>query len=55
MQKIITKNFLAIQGTSVPSERVFSSGGCIISKKRASLLPKNAEMQVFLTQNKCFI
>lgn len=53
--KNLSKTFLAIQGTSVPSERVFICGGNIITKHRASLLPKNAEMQVFLAQNKKFI
>lgn len=53
--KVLSKKFLAVQGTSVPSERVFSAGGSVICKNRTSLLPKNAEMQVFLTQNKTFI
>lgn len=50
--KHLARKYLAIQGTSVPSERVFSCGGNVITKHRASLLPKNAEMQVFLAQNK---
>lgn len=53
--KNLAKKFLGIQGTSVPSERVFSTGGNVITKHRASLLPKNAEMQVFLAQNKNFV
>ena len=51
----IARKYLAIPGTSVPSERVFSSGGCIITKQRASLKPKNAEILVFLAQNKDFV
>ena len=52
---VLAKKHLATPGTSVPSERVFSSGGSVITKQRASLKPKNAEMQVFLAQNKNFI
>jgi hypothetical protein len=53
--RVIAKKLLAVQGTSVPSERVFSAGGNVITKNRASLLPKNAEMQVFLAQNRNII
>lgn len=48
----MAKKFWPIQGTSALSERVFSTGGGnIITKHRASLSPKNAEMLVFLAQN----
>ncbi|XP_015910653.2 E3 SUMO-protein ligase ZBED1-like [Parasteatoda tepidariorum] len=53
--KALAKKYLAIQGSSVPSERIFSTGGNVITKHRASLLPKNAEMLVFLFQNKNLI
>ncbi|GBM95270.1 hypothetical protein AVEN_199268-1 [Araneus ventricosus] len=53
--KVLAKTYLAIQGSSVPSERIFSTGGNVITKHRASLLPKNAEMLVFLFQNKKLI
>lgn len=53
--KSLARKFLAFQGTSVPSERVFSTSGNVITKHRSSLLPKNAEMQVFLSQNKHII
>lgn len=53
--KLLARKFLAFQGTSVPSERVFSTSGNVITKHRSSLLPKNAEMQVFLFQNKNYI
>lgn len=42
------KRFLGIPATSVPCERIFSSAGSIISQKRASLLPKTAEVLVLL-------
>ena len=48
----LAKKYLATPGTSVPLERVFSSGDSVITKQRASLEPKNAEMQIFLAQNK---
>lgn len=44
----LAARYLASPGTSVPSERVFSSAGNIISKKRASLTPQNANMLVCL-------
>lgn len=50
--RVIARKHLAIPGTSVPSERVFSSGGLVLTKQRSSLKPKNAEMQIFLAQNK---
>lgn len=40
------RKYLACPATSVPSERLFSSAGNIISKKRASLLPQNANKMV---------
>ncbi|GFW83387.1 dimer_Tnp_hAT domain-containing protein [Trichonephila clavipes] len=51
--KVLARKYLCIQGSSV-AERVFSSGGSVITrqKKRASLLPKHAEMQIFLSHNK---
>ncbi|GBM61014.1 hypothetical protein AVEN_264352-1 [Araneus ventricosus] len=49
--KVLAKKYLAIQGSSVPSERIFSTGGNAITKHRTSLLPKNAEMLVFLFQS----
>ncbi|GFR23521.1 zinc finger BED domain-containing protein 1 [Trichonephila clavata] len=50
--KVLARKYLCIQGSSVASERVFSSGGSVITRQRASLLPKHAEMQIFLSHNK---
>ena len=49
---ILSKKYLSMQGSSVPSERVFSKGGNVVNKKRCTLSPKNAEMQIFLAYNK---
>ncbi|GFW27833.1 dimer_Tnp_hAT domain-containing protein [Trichonephila clavipes] len=50
--KVLARKYLCIQGSRVASERVFSSGGSVITRQRASLLPKHAEMQIFLSHNK---
>lgn len=42
---------LAVQGTSVPSERLFSKAGQLISDRRASLKPSNVDKLLFLNQN----
>ncbi len=47
----VALKYLVVQGTSVPSERVFSSAGNIISDKRSRLSDKNASMLVFLNAN----
>ena len=43
--------YLCISATSVPSERVFSRGGQIVSARRRRLLPKNVNKLIFLSQN----
>ena len=43
--------YLCIPATSVPSERVFSRGGQIVSARRRRLLPKNVKKLIFLSQN----
>lgn len=47
----VAQNRLFIPCTSVASERIFSKIGYIISDRRASLKPENAEMLVFLAHN----
>jgi hypothetical protein len=47
----MARTFLASPPTSVPSERVFSTAGDVISDHRASLLPENAEKLIFLKFN----
>ncbi len=47
----LAKSYLGIPATSVPSERVFSTAGDIVTAQRASLSPDNVDMMVFLKKN----
>ena len=47
----LAKRYLCICGTSVPSERVFSSAGHINNNLRNRLLPENVNKLVFLSKN----
>ena len=47
----VARQLLCIPATSVPSERIFSTAGNIVTKKRASLKPDNVDMLVFLNKN----
>lgn len=47
----VAKKVLVIPATSVPSERVFSTAGEVLSKKRCSLADDNASALIFLKEN----
>jgi len=47
----LARNYLGIPSTSASSERLFSKTGLIISERRTSLTPENAEQIAFLSQN----
>ncbi|WAR31598.1 ZBED1-like protein [Mya arenaria] len=48
----IAKSVLAVPASSVPSERVFSLAGNIVSKKRARMKPELVDMLIFLKMNR---
>ena len=48
--KLVQKMF-SIVATSVPSERLFSCSGNVISELRSCLLPENADKLIFLHEN----
>ena len=47
----LAKRYLCVPATSVPAERIFSAAGLVISNKRSSLTPENADMLIFLNKN----
>ena len=47
----LAQAFLAPPPTSMPSERLFSTAGDIITDHRSCLLPQNAETLIFLKYN----
>ncbi|XP_041830825.1 E3 SUMO-protein ligase ZBED1-like [Melanotaenia boesemani] len=47
------KAYLCIPATSVPSERVFSTAGDIVSAQRSLITPEHVDMLVFLKKNQC--
>lgn len=47
----VAKKHLCIPGTSVPSERVFSTVGDIISAKRSVISPEHLDQLLFLNKN----
>ena len=47
----VARRYLCAPSTSVPSERVFTATGNIVTKKRCSLLPENVNCLVFLNKN----
>ncbi|KAK0145655.1 Zinc finger BED domain-containing protein 1 [Merluccius polli] len=48
---MMARCYLAVPGTSVPSERVFSTAGDIVTAKRSTLSPGNADILIFLKKN----
>ena len=48
---LLAKNKLFVPATSVPSERLFSKAGTIITDRRNRLKPSNAEKLIFLSNN----
>jgi len=49
---IIAKRVLSVPATSVPSERIFSSAGLIVTKLRNRLSPEIVDQIIFLNKNK---
>jgi len=47
----LARRYLCIPGTSVRAERVFSTAGIIVNKKRSALDPENVDRLVFLANN----
>lgn len=54
MVKVISvdsKRYLAVQATSVASERVFLTAGDIVTSQRAALSTENVDILIFLEKN----
>lgn len=47
----IAERYFCVSATSVPSERIFSKAGQIVSARRSSLKPSNVNSLIFLNQN----
>ena len=50
----LIRHYLCICATSVPSERVFSAGGNIVTTSRSSLKPARVDQLVFLATSLFF-
>ncbi len=48
---VLARKYLCITATSSPSERVFSTGGNIVTCLQSSLKPQNVDRLVFLAKN----
>ncbi|XP_034052383.1 zinc finger BED domain-containing protein 1-like [Gymnodraco acuticeps] len=48
---MLAKRYLAVSATSVPSERVFSTAGDIVSASRSALSASNVDKLIFLKKN----
>lgn len=51
----LARKYLCVTATSVPSERVFSVSGNVLTKERYFLSDEHVEQLVFLIKNKEFI
>ena len=49
---LLSKKFLCITATSVPSERLFSAAGNLVAEKRSRLTSDNIDKLLFLYENK---
>ena len=49
--QVLAHRYLCIPGSSVPSERLFSKAGILVSERRNRLKPKNVDQILFLNQN----
>lgn len=47
----LARKLLSMQGTSVPSERLFSTAGFLVDKRRSCLHPASVDMLLFLNKN----
>ncbi|CAL9691264.1 unnamed protein product [Knipowitschia caucasica] len=47
----LAQKYLAIPGTSVPSERVFSTARLTVNRLRTRLSPEHVDMLIFMNKN----
>ena len=46
----VTKKYLCVPGSSVPSEKLFSKAGQLVSERRNRLKPENVDVMLFINQ-----